>query len=105
MQELGHISASYGVLAGCRTPPTACCSCWALFFLPYSVPTGQISSGKSINPKNRDFHTENFRTIHKKMIEVNSVRKYLLYAIGDVLLLVIGILIALQDQLILDEVS
>jgi len=37
-----------------------------------------------------------FRTIRKKLIEQNNVRKYLLYAIGEILLVVIGILIALQ---------
>jgi hypothetical protein len=37
-----------------------------------------------------------FRTIRKKLIEQHNVRKYLLYAIGEILLVVIGILIALQ---------
>jgi len=37
-----------------------------------------------------------FRTIRKKMIEQENVSKYLLYAIGETLLVVIGILIALQ---------
>jgi len=37
-----------------------------------------------------------FRTIRKKLIEQQNVRKYLLYAIGEILLVVIGILIALQ---------
>lgn len=37
-----------------------------------------------------------FRTIRKKLIEKYNVRKYLLYAIGEILLVVIGILIALQ---------
>ncbi len=37
-----------------------------------------------------------FRTIRKKLIEEGKVRKYLLYAIGEILLVVIGILIALQ---------
>jgi hypothetical protein len=37
-----------------------------------------------------------FRTIRKKLIEEYNVRKYLLYAIGEILLVVIGILIALQ---------
>jgi len=37
-----------------------------------------------------------FRTIRKKIIEEDNVRKYLLYAIGEILLVVIGILIALQ---------
>jgi len=37
-----------------------------------------------------------YRTIRKKLIEQNNVRKYLLYAIGEILLVVIGILIALQ---------
>ncbi len=37
-----------------------------------------------------------FRTIRKKFIEEDNVRKYLLYAIGEILLVVIGILIALQ---------
>jgi len=37
-----------------------------------------------------------FRTIRKKLIEQNNVRTYLLYAIGEVFLVVIGILIALQ---------
>jgi hypothetical protein len=37
-----------------------------------------------------------FRSIRKKLIEQNNIRKYLLYAIGEILLVVIGILIALQ---------
>jgi hypothetical protein len=37
-----------------------------------------------------------FRTIRKKLIEQDNVRKYLLYAIGEILLVVVGILIALQ---------
>ncbi|NBC05343.1 MAG: hypothetical protein GVY20_16790 [Bacteroidetes bacterium] len=37
-----------------------------------------------------------FRHIRKKLMEQNKVRTYLLYAIGEILLVVIGILIALQ---------
>lgn len=37
-----------------------------------------------------------FRNIRKKMIDEDNVRKYLIYAIGEILLVVIGILIALQ---------
>jgi hypothetical protein len=37
-----------------------------------------------------------FRTIRKKLIEQDNVRNYLLYAIGEILLVVFGILIALQ---------
>ncbi|NBC28048.1 MAG: hypothetical protein GVY08_14390 [Bacteroidetes bacterium] len=37
-----------------------------------------------------------FRHLRKTLIEQNNVRKYLLYAIGEILLVVIGILIALQ---------
>ena len=37
-----------------------------------------------------------FRHIRQKMIKDNKVTKYLLYAIGEILLVVIGILIALQ---------
>jgi len=37
-----------------------------------------------------------FRTIRKKLIEEDNVRKYLLYAVGEIFLVVIGILIALQ---------
>lgn len=37
-----------------------------------------------------------FRAIRKKLIEQDNVRKYLIYAIGEILLVVIGILIALQ---------
>ena len=37
-----------------------------------------------------------FRKIRKSLIESSSVRKYLLYAIGEIALVVIGILIALQ---------
>jgi hypothetical protein len=36
------------------------------------------------------------RKIRKSLIDSGSVRKYLLYAIGEILLVVIGILIALQ---------
>ena len=37
-----------------------------------------------------------FRHIRKKLIEEDNVQKYLLYAVGEILLVVIGILIALQ---------
>jgi len=37
-----------------------------------------------------------FRTIRKKLIEQDNVRKYFIYATGEILLVVIGILIALQ---------
>jgi len=37
-----------------------------------------------------------FRTIRKKLIEEDNVRKYLLYAVGEIFLVVLGILIALQ---------
>lgn len=37
-----------------------------------------------------------FRHIRKKLIASDNVRKYLLYALGEILLVVIGILIALQ---------
>ena len=37
-----------------------------------------------------------FHTFRKKLIGQNNVRKYLLYAFGEIMLLVIGILIALQ---------
>lgn len=37
-----------------------------------------------------------FRTIRKKLIDEDNIRKYLLYAIGEILLVVIGILVALQ---------
>jgi len=37
-----------------------------------------------------------FRQIRQKLMEQNKVRTYILYAIGEILLVVIGILIALQ---------
>ena len=37
-----------------------------------------------------------FRSIRKKLIGQNKISKYLLYAIGEIILVVIGILIALQ---------
>ena len=37
-----------------------------------------------------------FRTIRKKLIDEDNFRRYLLYAIGEILLVVFGILIALQ---------
>ena len=37
-----------------------------------------------------------FRKIRQKMIKENKVSKYFLYAIGEIVLVVIGILIALQ---------
>lgn len=37
-----------------------------------------------------------FRTIRKKLMEQNIVRSYIFYAIGEIFLVVIGILIALQ---------
>ena len=37
-----------------------------------------------------------FRLIRKDLIQVNNVKKYILYAIGEIILIVVGILIALQ---------
>jgi len=37
-----------------------------------------------------------FRSIRKKQIEQDNIRKYLLYYIGEILLVLIGILIALK---------
>ena len=37
-----------------------------------------------------------FRNIRQKLIEQENIRKYLLYAVGEIFLVVIGILIALQ---------
>lgn len=37
-----------------------------------------------------------FRTIRKKLMEQNKIRTYIFYAIGEIFLVVIGILIALQ---------
>ncbi|WP_282124309.1 DUF6090 family protein [Algibacter mikhailovii] len=37
-----------------------------------------------------------FRTIRQKLLSENKFSKYLLYAIGEIILVVIGILIALQ---------
>lgn len=37
-----------------------------------------------------------FRNIRQKLLEQEKVRKYLIYAVGEILLVVIGILIALQ---------
>ncbi len=37
-----------------------------------------------------------FRTIRKQLMEQNKIRTYLLYAIGEIFLVVIGILLALQ---------
>src|SRR5210317_465306 len=37
-----------------------------------------------------------FRKIRKSIVQVGSARKYLFYAIGEIALVVIGILIALQ---------
>ncbi|NCQ59013.1 MAG: hypothetical protein GW794_14435, partial [Flavobacteriales bacterium] len=37
-----------------------------------------------------------FRKIRQKMLKENKFSKYLLYAIGEIILVVIGILIALQ---------
>ena len=40
--------------------------------------------------------TNFFRKIRKKILSENKFSKYLLYAIGEIVLVVIGILIALQ---------
>ncbi|MBK7873738.1 MAG: hypothetical protein IPJ74_25305 [Saprospiraceae bacterium] len=37
-----------------------------------------------------------FRTIRRRLLDSGSLRKYLVYAVGEILLVVIGILIALQ---------
>src|SRR6056297_668112 len=52
-----------------------------------------------------------FRHIRKSLMEQNKIRTYLLYAVGEILLVVIGILIALQvnnwneERKALDELS
>lgn len=53
------------------------------------------SRGKRCSPLHLQVNTmlRFFRTIRKKMIEEDNVRRYLLYAIGEILLVVIGILI------------
>jgi len=43
-----------------------------------------------------------FRTIRKKLIEEDNVRKYLLYAIGEILLVVIGIFCPVRDYLLVE---
>jgi len=40
-----------------------------------------------------------FRTIRKKLIEEENVRKYLFYAIGEILLVVIGIFCPVRDYI------
>ncbi len=37
-----------------------------------------------------------FRTIRKKLIEQDKAKNYLLYALGEIFLVVLGILIAIQ---------
>ena len=44
-----------------------------------------------------------FRHIRKKLLSENKFSKYLLYAIGEIILVVIGILIALQINYWNDE--
>ena len=44
-----------------------------------------------------------FNKIRKKLIDSKSVKKYLLYAIGEIILVVIGILIALQINTMSDQ--
>ena len=39
-----------------------------------------------------------FRTLRQRLLTENKFRKYLLYAIGEVLLVMIGILLALQGN-------
>jgi len=51
----------------------------------------------------RDPMIKFFRKIRKKLIEQENVRKYTLYAIGEILLVVIGILIALQLNILKEE--
>jgi hypothetical protein len=68
--------------------------------LPRAMCTGStwrlcIVSGRMIKTRSGNMFRY-FRIIRKKLIEQDNVRKYLLYAIGEVLLVVIGILIALQ---------
>lgn len=46
-----------------------------------------------------------FRTVRKKLIEEDNVRKYLLYAAGEILLVMIGILLALQVGTWRDQVK
>jgi hypothetical protein len=38
-----------------------------------------------------------YRTIRKKLIEQKNVRKYLLYSVGEILLVVIGINCRVRD--------
>ncbi|MDA1066051.1 MAG: hypothetical protein O3C43_06070 [Verrucomicrobia bacterium] len=37
-----------------------------------------------------------FRFIRKDLIQLNNVKKYILYALGEILLIVVGILIAVK---------
>ncbi|MBK7873993.1 MAG: hypothetical protein IPJ74_26755 [Saprospiraceae bacterium] len=37
-----------------------------------------------------------FRNIRRRLLDSGSLRKYLVYAVGEIILVVIGILIALQ---------
>jgi hypothetical protein len=46
-----------------------------------------------------------FRTIHKKLIEQENIRKYLLYAIGEILLVVIGKLCPVRDYLSVETIT
>jgi hypothetical protein len=55
----------------------------------------RTSAGSRLGAVNRTA-VRFFSRMRKKLIEQDNVRKYLLYAIGEILLVVIGILIALQ---------
>ena len=49
-----------------------------------------------VNKKSKESMLKFFRSIRQKLLVEGSFRKYLGYAIGEILLVVIGILIALQ---------
>jgi hypothetical protein len=46
-----------------------------------------------------------FCTIRKKLIEQENIRKYLLYAIGEILLVVIGKLCPVRDYLSVETIT
>ena len=83
--------------------PTARGSLLAFRFLPICSPYGTYAKALRKRRVCAIFNLKNmlkfFRTIRKKLIEQDNVRKYLIYAIGEILLVVIGKLCPVRDYL------
>jgi hypothetical protein len=102
MQEFGYCHDLHGV-------PTARGSLLAFRFLPICSPYGTYAKALRKRRVCAIFNLKNmlkfFRTIRKKLIEQHNVRKYLIYAIGEILLVVIGEPCPVMDYLSVETIT